>query len=38
MFALIPLGTRLLRGVADAFPFSSVSEREPDLATLPGAR
>src|ERR1700736_4688955 len=36
--ALVPLGTRPLRGFADAVPVFSVRERDPDLATLPAAR
>ena len=36
--ALLPLGTRPLRGFADAVPVFSVSERDSDLATLPAAR
>jgi adenylate cyclase len=36
--ALVPLGTRPLRGFADAVPVFSVRERDPDLATLPVAK
>jgi adenylate cyclase len=36
--ALVPLGTRPLRGFADTVPVFSVRERDPDFATLPTAR
>jgi adenylate cyclase len=35
--ALTPLGTRPLRGFADAVPVFSVGERDPSLAAAPAA-
>jgi adenylate cyclase len=35
--ALAPLGTRPLRGFAEAVPIFSVTECDPDLATIPAA-
>jgi adenylate cyclase len=36
-FALVPLGTRPLRGFAEAVPVFSVTLRDRNLATLPAA-
>ena len=37
-FALAPLGTRPLRGFAEAVPVFAVQPRDVDLATLPAAK
>ena len=37
-FSLAPLGTRPLRGFAEAVPVFSVKPRDVDLATLPAAK